>query len=500
MSLNFGTVAVGKSQNQVFTLTNRSSSTLKVTHVAVIGAGFSLPGLTTPLLLSPHEKASFEVIFAPQSAITINGSLAIISKATDSPLHVTLSGTGWIPVTSKVPPRFFGLDVHPKVLNDRIPWPNITFGSLRLWNTLTQWNQLNTAAGTYDWTNLDGWLSLAAQNGVKDVLYVFGNVPPWASSNPGDQLCTSQDAPPGSCDPPYDVNPDGSGTDQVWRDFVTAIVTHAAGRIRYWEVWNEPDIPSEWNGTDAQLVRMAKDAYTIIKALDPTATVTTPTSVNSAPPKSIKRWLPGYLAAGGDAYADVVTFHGYVNTGMGQQPENITKTVDDVTTAIAGSALSSKPIWNTEGAWTQDSNLQEPDLQAALLARIYLLQWFKGVSRFYWYQYGNTDVGTMWTPAGPNKAEIAYGQVYDWLVGASLSGPCTASGTVWTCTFTKVGGIQEQVVWDASKTCSNGNCTTSGYTPDSVYTQYTDLEGNVTTFSPGTRVHIGAKPILLANQ
>jgi hypothetical protein len=341
---------------------------------------------------------------------------------------------------------------------------------------------------------------MAKQQGQTDILYTFGEVPQWASSNPNDQTCVALNTPPGSCDAPYDLNSDGSGPDLLWQNYVTALVTHAAGRIHYWEVWNEPDVPQMWNGTTAQMLRMVADAYTIIKSIDPSALVTTPTTVNTNNGHTIDHWLPPYLAAGGSAYADIVTFHGYVNTGEGRAPEWITNTVDNVTTAVAGTPLSSKPIWNTEGAWTAGSNLTDPDLQAALVARVYLLQWFKGVSRFYWFQYGGGG-GPLWTPSGPSEAETAYGEVYGWLEGATLTGPCTTVGNVWTCTFTKAGGVQQQqAVWDASKTCSGGKCTTSSYTPDSVYTQYTDLEGNVTTFSPGTTIRIGAKPILLANQ
>ena len=100
-----------------------------------------------------------------------------------------------------------------------------------------------------------------------------------------------------------------------------------------------------------QMVRMAKDAYTIIKAADPSAMVTTPSSVNAGSGHSIDIWLPAFLAAGGGNYADIVAFHGYINPALGQEPEAITKTVDQVTSSLTG-ALTTKPIWNTEGGWT----------------------------------------------------------------------------------------------------------------------------------------------------
>ncbi|MGH9433902.1 MAG: glycoside hydrolase domain-containing protein [Terriglobia bacterium] len=382
----------------------------------------------------------------------------------------------------------------------------MSFGSLRLWATETNWNDIEgQGAGQYDWSKLDSWFQLAQQNGMTDLLYTFGVVPPWASSNPNDPTCVTSNSPPGSCDAPKDLNPDGSGPDMIWQNFVTAVVTHsnnsADNHIKYWEVWNEPDIPKEWNGTTAQMVRMAKDAYAIIKSLDPTAMVTTPTPVNGgATNANLNTWMQQFFAGGGSQYADVVTFHGYLNPSNGQRPEMITSVASSLTATKAGAGLTSKPVWDTEGGWGKDADLSDPDLQAAFVARIYLLQWSAGVSRFYWFQYGNQGEGTLWTPSGLTPAGIAYGQVYTWMVGATLASPCSVSGSVWTCNLTKPGGVQTQAVWDASQTCSNGSCGTSSYTPNSTYTKYADLAGNVTSFTPGMPIQIGAKPILLESQ
>jgi hypothetical protein len=495
---NFGVVDLGTSSSKTVTITNNTNLRLKVSNVAVWGNGFSIKGLTLPLVLSAQEVSTFEIVYDPQTATSSSGGFIVISDA-GAPIRGTLTGTGWKAVTGLVPSTYMGLVLHPEVLDARVPWPTIPFGAMRLWAGETQWAVLNPAQGTYDWTQLDSWFAIAAANGKTDLIYTFGVVPQWASSNPNDRTCVSAQSSAGSCDAPYDVNPDGSGADELWQEYVTALVAHAAGRIKSWELWNEPDCAYEWNGTMPQMVRMAKDAYTIIKAADPTALVTTPSSVNAGTGRSIDTWLPAYVAAGGGAYADIVAFHGYINPSLGQQPENITNTVDQVTSSVAGSALATKPIWDTEGGWTQNSNLPNSDLQAAFVARVYLLQWFKGVSRFYWFQYGNTDTGTLWTSTGNNEAGIAYGQVYNWVTNATLTGPCSATGTVWTCSYTKPGGVVQEAVWDTSKTCSGGNCTTSSYTPASTYSKYVDLTGEVTTFTPGTAVQIGVKPILLEN-
>jgi hypothetical protein len=408
------------------------------------------------------------------------------------------------PTSQAIPPQYFGINLHPGVFNGQIPWPTIPFGSVRLWDTETTWNDLNPASGTYDFSKLDTTIDVAVQQGQTDFLYTFGVVPPWASSIPTDQSCVTPQNPAGSCDPPADLCSDGTGPDKYWQNFVTALVAHNTAAnfpIHSWEIWNEPDILIEWTGTDAQLERMAQDAYSIIKAADPTAKVTTPTPGNTSNGQTIANWFPGYLSTpGAAALADIVTFHGYVDPALGGSPEQISSTVDIVNSALTGlGSLSSDPLWNTEGSWGADANFPDPDLEAGYLARLYLLQWSLGVSRFYWYQYGNVATGTLWTPTGGlDLAGVAYGQVYNWMVGATLTAPCSPTGTVWICNFTK-GSAPEQAVWDTSQTCSNGVCTTSSYAPNSVFAEYVDLAGNTTPVTAGT-VPIGVKPILLATQ
>ena len=43
--------------------------------------------------------------------------------------------------------------------------------------------------------------------------------------------------------------------------------------VRYWEIWNEPDLCQFWSGTAAQYAQLLKVAYLAIKNRDPLATV-----------------------------------------------------------------------------------------------------------------------------------------------------------------------------------------------------------------------------------
>jgi hypothetical protein len=63
----------------------------------VTGAGFSVTGLSLPLTLTVGQSTSFNVVFAPQVSGTVNGNVAIVSDAINSPLNLPVSGAGLAP-------------------------------------------------------------------------------------------------------------------------------------------------------------------------------------------------------------------------------------------------------------------------------------------------------------------------------------------------------------------------------------------------------------------
>jgi hypothetical protein len=385
-------------------------------------------------------------------------------------------------------------------------WPTAPLASIRLWSTVTYWQNMNPAPGVFDFSTFDLWIAAAQAHHV-DVLYTFGEVPDWASSNPN-LVCGNSGTPNGSCAPPNDLNSDGTGSNQHWKDFVTAIVTHAAGNVKYWEVWNEPTVAGYWQGTNQQMLRLAQDAYSIIKSIDPNAMVTTPapsTGING-----VANWMGPYLALGGGQYADIISFHGYnwsTQPGVYPQPEAIVPLVNNLKAVLVSNSQNNKPLWCTEGGWgdTTGNGFVDQDLHAAYLARHYLLQESEGVVRYYWYAWDNgfDSQGLpdgLWVPTtGITPAGVAYQQVESWMVGALPSGQCSANGNIWTCNYTRPNGYQAEAIWDVSKSCSNGACGTSPQPVPSQYIHYRDLAGDSTTISGGT-APVGAKPILLENQ
>jgi hypothetical protein len=105
--------------------------------------------------------------------------------------------------------------------------------------------------------------------------------------------------------------------------------------------------------------------------------------------------------------------------------------------------------------------------------------------------------GGMWDGRnGINKAGVAYGQVYNWLVGASFTKPCSGDHDLWTCDISRAGGYRARVVWNAAK--SYDPQATSKYATGSDFSQYRDLAGGKFSINGGS-VMIGTKAILLEN-
>ena len=398
---------------------------------------------------------------------------------------------------------------------------------LTSWRSLggaIKWADINTGPGTYNFKRLDQWLQLA-QASHTDVMFTMYATPTWASSrgtnssSPNTSCGYQAQNGPGICDPPADLACDGTGTNAYFQTFVQALISHVGpGKIKYWELWNEPNVHWEWNGDadclgvtnagDLMLARMAKDMRTIVSAADPAAKFTTPAPVQPSD------WLATYLPIGG-GYADIVAFHGYINTGSCPsdcpEAEKVGGVVDHVIKSIANLPTSpidfrAYPLFNTEGSWGSADGKQptitDEDQQAAFVARYYLVQMSRPVAKFYWYGWDFDSSGSFYRSATNSltAAGVAYQQIVGWTSGGQATvGPCAQSSTQWTCAIKGPSGVEAEAIWDTSQTCVNNNCTTTNVSVSSQFNAYVDLKGKVASV-PSQGAPVGLKPILLFAQ
>ena len=96
------------------------------------------------------------------------------------------------------------------------------------------WFAAEPTQGKYDWAVLDQVIDGATSRGLS-VLAVLAYTPGWASQANVDGKETLNDVPK-------------VGT---YASFVTAAVTHFAGRVTHYELWNEPNLGQFFEGTPA---------------------------------------------------------------------------------------------------------------------------------------------------------------------------------------------------------------------------------------------------------
>ena len=93
ISENFETVQVGSYQQLSEAVTNNGGSSVTISQVGIIGPGFTLSGISVPMMLAVGQSANFSVIFAPQSAGPASGNVTITSNSSNPMLTIALSGT-----------------------------------------------------------------------------------------------------------------------------------------------------------------------------------------------------------------------------------------------------------------------------------------------------------------------------------------------------------------------------------------------------------------------
>lgn len=433
-----------------------------------------------------------------------------------------------------IPSSYFGLHINAP----DAPWPSIPFGSLRLWDlgAGVACPLVRPDPETWRWSgpghDLDGWLKKAKSHGV-DVMYNLGRTPQWASANPSYAGCGYDATGHGQCFAPRDLNADGTGDNQIWKDWIEGIAAHVKGldpnvyqQNISWEVWNEFSIDRMWNAgnSNAQMARLVKDAADTLHSVNPDWRVSTPSSTNWNPPaaRGVATKLQSLLEEPDVSDAiDALAFHTYMSSA---DPEETVKLIREIKTLVP--AYVRKELWDTEFSWGAETpTVTDWDLRKAYLARKYLLLWSAGVKRAYWYGWdivnrGQTALASKADPAcvsplmgaaGWNLCPtgVAYRQLYEWMVGRTASqrcgGPLPPAKGVWKCEFKAPDGTVSLAIWDSSQTCSGGSCSKSPYGVASTYNQCYDLEDGdcYGLADPSTHVLksgnllIGAKPILL---
>jgi len=193
------------------------------------------------------------------------------------------------------------------------------------------------------WDKYDRIVNLSNEYGLR-IVARLDTVPAWAR-------------PPGSTftHPPTNLNDYG--------DFVAAVVGRYRGKIRYYQIWNEPNLAFEWGNQDvsaAAYARLLQVAYTRAKAADPDCVIIAGALAPTIDPgprnRSDVHFLEEMYRDGAAGYFDVLSTMAY---GLRSGPDDRRIAYQDVNFSrpillreiMVRHGDATKPIWLSEMGW-----------------------------------------------------------------------------------------------------------------------------------------------------
>lgn len=204
------------------------------------------------------------------------------------------------------------------------------------------------------WDVYDSIVDLAEQNHLR-IIARLDTSPPWA--RPGNDWMNT---------PPANLDDYG--------DFVEMVARRYKGRIKYYQIWNEPNLDIEWGRQPVDpeaYVRLLRVGYERVKRVDPESYVLAaslaPTIERSAHALSDLEYLQRMYDAGAAAYFDIMSVQAY---GLRSGPDDRRVDIDDVNFSrpmlireiMVRNGDAHKPIWASEVGWNSqpDSVTAEP--------------------------------------------------------------------------------------------------------------------------------------------
>lgn len=238
------------------------------------------------------------------------------------------------------------------------------------------WDGIEPRRGEFDWHFWDAYFAIANELGVELIPYIC-YTPDWAAR-------TNQEA---WKQPPRDVADFGR--------FVEQVVTRYRGKVRSWEIWNEPDNQAYWAGTPEEFAELLRAGCVAVRKADPNARIV---SGGIAWDISFVEKLleqPGALDL-----VDVVNMHNYYETWSSDPVEDIDDYVARMRRMLLRAGLD-KELWLAEVGYSSFRPGQKisetytatypyehtPEFQAASVFRMLVpILASSSVSTFAWYR------------------------------------------------------------------------------------------------------------------
>lgn len=225
----------------------------------------------------------------------------------------------------------YGINVH-QVGNDVLK--KVVDAGIKWIRTEAHWFAVEIQKGVFDWSQIDRVVSYADSNGLS-ILLMIGYTPAWANGNQG-----------------INYPADNVGD---WENFVRIAVNRYKSRVKYWNIWNEPNSVDFFApGKDVFVEKVFLPAAKVIRSEDPSAFIVGPGLAHLVSLNEEWYFWMKYILTEGSGYIDIVSHHIYKNEGvfyiyqMLEEGEDFVPSVQQI---IEESGYGSMPFWITETGW-----------------------------------------------------------------------------------------------------------------------------------------------------
>ncbi|MBN2476249.1 MAG: beta-galactosidase [Pirellulales bacterium] len=220
------------------------------------------------------------------------------------------------------------------------------------------WSGVERRPGDWDFAQLDETVDWAEAAGV-EILPILDYDVPWA-------------------------RPAHEHLDK-WLVYVRRIVKRYKDRLRYWEVWNEPNLQQFWHDKPdpKAYAKMLRATYDAIKQIDPELVV-----LFGGTAEIPWSFIEGVYQSGGAETFNVMNVHPYRYPAAPEQ-RPLYEDLLRLRRLMEKYGDGDKPIWATEVGWPTHEGPRGVSLprQAQMLARCYLLSLQAGVEVVFWYEF-----------------------------------------------------------------------------------------------------------------
>jgi hypothetical protein len=245
--------------------------------------------------------------------------------------------------TVTISPLPYGINVHlaqsnvlAKVKAAGIAWIRID----------VNWNVIEASKGKPVYTDVDRVVDYAAANGLS-VLASIGATPQWANGKKTD----------------WWTYPATKVAD--WKNFVARTVSRYKSRVKYWSIWNEPNIDAFFDqslGKDKFVQLVLLPAAQTIRGTDPAAFIVGPDLSHKTEAGTEWYFWLKYILENAGNYFDVISHHIYEDHGVYyiyELLEQGDRLIPAVKTIIEESGQGDKPFWITEVGWNTSKYAEE---------------------------------------------------------------------------------------------------------------------------------------------